>query len=74
LGGGHVVRAASQKVIATIRLRIERVQDGVAPSCRKAIRSIEVLLSALLGVRMLVVVSEVGLTQSEHLSLVVSKL
>jgi hypothetical protein len=65
-GGGHVVRAASQKVAATMRLRIERVQEGVALACRKAIRSIEILV-ATPDDRMLVEFSEVGLTQSEHL-------
>ena len=59
-------RAASQKVVATMRLRIERVQGGVAVACRKAIRSIEVLVAVVVGVRMLVEFSEVGLTQSEH--------
>ena len=57
-----------------MRLRIERVQGGVAVPCRKAIRSIEVLVAVVVGVRMLVEFSEVGLTQSEHLSVTVSKL
>jgi hypothetical protein len=48
-----------------MRLRTERVQGGVALDCRKAIRSIEVLV-AVVGVRMLVEACEVGLTQSEH--------
>ena len=46
-----------------MRFRIERVQGGVAVACRKAIRSIEVLVAVVLGVIMLV---EVELTQSEH--------
>jgi hypothetical protein len=49
-----------------MRVRIERVQGGVAVPCRKAIRSIEVLVAVVVGVRMLVEASEVGLTQSEH--------
>jgi hypothetical protein len=47
-------------------LRIERVQGGIGVACRKAIRSIEVLV-ATPDDRMLVEASEVGLTQSEHL-------
>jgi len=49
-----------------MRLRIERAQGGVALDCRKAIRSIEVLVAVVVGVRMLREASEVGLTQSEH--------
>jgi hypothetical protein len=48
-----------------MRLRIERVQGGVAVACRNAIRLIEVLV-ATPDDRMRVEASEVGLTQSEH--------
>ena len=49
-----------------MRLRIERVQEGVALACRKAILFIEVLVAVVVVVRMLVEASEVRLTQSEH--------
>ena len=62
------------KVVATMRLRIERVQDGVALACRKAIALIEYVVVAAAAVRMRVEASEVVLTQSEHLSSVVLKL
>jgi hydrogenase maturation factor HypF (carbamoyltransferase family) len=74
LGGGHIVRAASQKVVATMRLRIERVQGGVAVDCRNATALIEYVVVPAEAVMMLVEFSEVGLTQSEHLSATVSKL
>ena len=66
---------ASQKSVATARLRIERVQGGVALACRKATALIvgsPVIAPAFVMMR--VEASEVGLTQSEHLSVVVSKL
>jgi hypothetical protein len=69
-GGGHT----SAKVVATMRLRIERVQGGVALACRKAIPLIAYEVVAAAAVRMLVEACEVGLTQSEHLSVTVSKL
>jgi len=69
-GGGRT----SAKVVATMRLRIERVQDGVALACRKAIALTVVVAAAVPDDRMLVETSEVGLTQSEHLSVTVSKL
>ena len=55
-------------------MRIERVQGGVAVACRKAIALIVVVAAAVPDDRMLVEASEVGLTQSEHLSVTVSKL
>jgi hypothetical protein len=69
-GGGHT----SAKVVATMRLRIERVQGGVAVACRKAIPLIAYVVVAAAAVRMRVEASEVGLTQSEHVSATVSKL
>jgi len=72
-GGGGGGRT-SAKVVATMRLRIERVQDGVALACRKAIALTVVVAAAVPDDRMLVEASEVGLTQSEHLSVTVSKL
>ena len=66
-GGGGGDAFASLKVVATMRLRIERAQGGVAAACRKAILFIdEVPPEAVskLGV------SEVGLTQSEHVLVV----
>jgi hypothetical protein len=57
-----------------MRLRIERVQGGVAVACRKAIPLIAYVVVAAAAVRMRVEASEVGLTQSEHLSSVVLKL
>ena len=68
--------ATSQKSVATARLRIERVQS-VPPkiACRKATALIvgsPVIEPAFVMMR--VEASEVGLTQSEHLSVVVSKL
>ena len=56
-----------------MRLRILRFQDGVALSCRNAIALI-VVSAATAPVMRLVEASEVGLTQSEHLSVMVSKL
>ena len=69
-GGGGGDAFASLKVVATMRLRIERAQGGVAAACRKAILFIEVLVAVVVGVRMLVEASEVGLTQSEHVLVV----
>ena len=66
---------ASQESVATARLRIERVQGGVALACRKATALIvgsPVTPPAFVMMR--VEASEVGLTQSEHLSVVVLKL
>ena len=58
-----------------MRLRIEKFQYSVAPfACRKAIALIEYVVVAAAAVRMRVEASEVGLTQSEHLSVTVSKL
>jgi hypothetical protein len=57
-----------------MRLRIEKVQGGVALDCRKATALIVYVVVAAAAVRMLVEASEVGLTQSEHLSVTVSKL
>ena len=66
---------ASQKLVATARLRIERVQGGVALACRKATALIVGSpATAPAFVMMRVEASEEGLTQSEHLSVVVSKL
>ena len=65
---------AAQKVVATVRLLIERVQGGVEFVCRKATALIVVSAATGLSVMMRVEASEVGLTQSEHLSLVVLKL
>ena len=81
-GGGGAAAAAggggggrtSAKVVATMRLRIERIQGGVAPDCRKAIPLGAYVVVAAAAVRMRVEASEVGLTQSEHLSVTVSKL
>ena len=64
---------ASQKLVATARLRIERVQGGVEFVCRKATALI-VVSAATAPVMRRVEASEVGLTQSEHLSVTVSKL
>ena len=57
-----------------MRLRIERVQGGVAAACRNATALTVVAAAAVPDVRMLVEASEAGLTQSEHLSVTVSKL
>jgi hypothetical protein len=57
-----------------MRLRIERVQGGVAVPCRKATALIVYVGFAAAAVRMLVEACEVGLTQSAHLSVTVSKL
>ena len=65
---------ASQKSVATARLRIERVQGGVTLGCRKATALIVVGTASALLVIMFVEASEVGLTQSEHLLVVVLKL
>jgi hypothetical protein len=67
-GGGH----ASAKVVETMRLRIEMAQGGVEFVCRNATALISA--STALSVMMRVEASEVGLTQSEHLSVTVSKL
>jgi hypothetical protein len=69
-GGGH----ASAKVVETMRLRIEMAQGGVEFVCRKATALIVVSAAMGLAVMMRVEASEVGLTQSEHLSVTVSKL
>ena len=71
LGGGCVLPhgMASQKVVATARLRIERVQGGVRGCCRKAIRLIAADVLAPED-RILAEASEVGLTQSEHFRVV----
>ena len=76
MGGGCVPPhgVASQKVVATMRLRTERVQGGVALACRKATALIAYVVVAAAAVRMLVEACEVGLTQSAHLSVTVSKL
>ena len=77
-GGGAVVGSGgartSAKVVATMRLRIERVQGGVALACRNATALIVVVAVAVPDDRMLEELSEVGLTQREHLSVTVSKL
>ena len=57
-----------------MRLRIERVQGGVEFDCRKATALIVVSAASGLVNMMRVEASEVGLTQREHLSLVVLKL
>ena len=57
-----------------MRFRIERFQGGVAVDCRKATALIEYVVVPDAFVRMRVEASEVGLTQSEHLSVTVSKL
>ena len=57
-----------------MRLRIERVQGGVEFVCRKATALIVVSAASGLVNMMRVEASEVGLTQSEHLSVTVSKL
>jgi hypothetical protein len=67
-GGGH----ASAKVVATMRLRIERVQGGVEFVCRKATALIVVSAARTFTVMMRVEASEVGLTQTEHLRITVS--
>ena len=69
-GGGH----ASAKVVETMRLRIEMAQGGVEFVCRNATALIVVSAATGLTVMMRVEASEVGLTQSEHLSVTVSKL
>jgi len=56
-----------------MRLRIERVQGGVALDCRKATALIVVSAARGLAVMMRVEASDVGLTQSEHLRITVSK-
>ena len=61
----------SQKVVATMRLRIERVQGGVAllGVCRKAnLLTVGGALATLSGesVDVIFEISEMGLTQSEH--------
>ena len=65
---------ASQTLVATARLRIENVQGGVAFACRKASALIMVSAATAPVVMMRVEASEEGLTQSEHLSVVVLKL
>ena len=69
-GGGH----ASAKVVETMRLRIEMVQGGVEFVCRNATALIVGSPVMGLAVMMRVEASEVGLTQGEHLSVVVLKL
>eukprot|EP00900_Chrysochromulina_parva_P015980 jgi/Chrpa1/24383/Chrysochromulina_OHIO_Genome00023676-RA len=66
--GGH----ASAKVAATMRLRIERVQGGVALACRNATALIVVSAATVFTVMMRVEASEVGLTQTEHLRIALS--
>jgi hypothetical protein len=69
-GGGHVV--TSQKVVATVRLRIEKIQD---PSpWRKAILLIGVAAAYVRVVSCKREASEVGLIQSEHFLELMSKL
>ena len=68
-GGGH----ASAKVVETMRLRIEMAQGGVEFVCRNATALIVGSSRAGLVVMICVEISEVGLTQSEHLSSVVLK-
>ena len=67
-GGGH----ASAKVVETMRLRIERVQGGVALACRNATALIVVSAATVFDVMMRVEASEVGLTQTEHLRIALS--
>jgi len=57
-----------------MRLRIERVQGGVALDCRNAMPLTVPTAVYVPDDRMLVEASEVGLTQSEHLSVTVLKL
>ena len=57
-----------------MRLRIERVQGGVEFVCRNATALIVGSPATAFAVMMRVEASEVGLTQSEHLSLMVLKL
>ena len=57
-----------------MRLRIERVQGGAALACRKAMLLTVVEAEAARADRMLGEASEVGLTQSVHLSSMVLKL
>ena len=73
-GGGGGDAFASVKVVATMRLRIERAQGGAATACRKAKELTVVEAEAARADRMLGEASEVGLTQSVHLSSVVLKL
>ena len=55
-------------------MRIERVQGGVAVDCRNAMPLTVPTAVYVPDDRMLVEASEVGLTQSEHLSMKVLKL
>ena len=55
-GGGH----ASAKSVATMKLRIERVQGGVEFVCQKATALIVVSAVAAFAVMMRVEVSKVG--------------
>ena len=71
-GGGDAF--ASLKVVATTRLRIERVQGGVALACRKAMALTVATAVYMPSDVMLGEASEVGSTQSEHLSVTVLKL
>jgi hypothetical protein len=71
-GGGGYGGHASAKVVATMRLRIERVQGGVEFVCRKATALIVVSAATTFAVMMRVEASEVGLTQTEHLRITVS--
>jgi len=57
-----------------MRLRIEMAQGGVELVCRNATALIVVSAATGSFVMMRVEASEVGLTQSEHLSVTVSKL
>ena len=57
-----------------MRLRIERAQGGAATACRKAKELTVVADVAARADRMLSEASEVGLTQSEHFLVTVSKL
>ena len=73
-GGGGGDGFASLKVVATTRLRIERVQGGVALACRKAMALTVATAVYMPSDVMLGEASEVGLTQSEHFLVTVSKL
>ena len=55
-----------------MRLRIERVQGGVALACRNATALIVVSAASGLVSMMRVEASEVGLTQTEHLRITLS--
>jgi hypothetical protein len=72
--GGGGGRHASAKEVETMRLRIEMAQGGVEFVCRKATALIVVSAATEFTVMMRMEASEVGLTQTEHLSVTVSKL